>query len=565
MTRAVEAETELWRTERRGARLWAGDPSLWSGADEEKWIGWLHVVEEELADRERLQAFSAAVKQAAFTDLVLLGMGGSSLGAELFSGIFAAETGRPRFHLLDSTDPEQIQALTQSVDLRRTLFIVSSKSGDTLEPNLFLSYFLDAVSRECGADKAAEHFVAVTDPASSLETRAKDLGFSLVFYGRPGIGGRYSVLSKFGLVPAAALGIDLQRVLESARSMQRSCGSDVPPAENPGIQLGIALGVAATRFGRDKVTIFASPGLADFGAWLEQLLAESTGKQGRGLIPLAGEPLASPEHYGNDRFFAYLELDGKADPQQQEAIDALEQAGHPVARIQVPDVWHLGQEFFRWEFATAVAGAIFGINPFDQPDVEASKDETRALTKRYEETHALPDEEPMFQENGISLFADPGNAGELGRHNSLSGYLASHFRRVEAGDYVALSAYLPRNGANTDALTAMRGCIRDNTRAATCFGYGPRFQHSTGQVYQGGPNSGVFLQITCDDPIDINVPGHSYSFGVVKAAQARGDLAVLVRRGRRALRVHLKDVEPGLVALGRALDAALSPRDIARD
>jgi transaldolase/glucose-6-phosphate isomerase len=565
MTSAVEAETELWRTDRRGARIWAGDPSLWSGADEGKWIGWLHIVEQELVDIGRLQAFAAAVQSGAFTDLVLLGMGGSSLGAEVFADIFSGRTGGPRFHLLDSTDPEQILALAQSIELRRTLFIISSKSGDTLEPNLFLDYFFDAASRDGGADKAAAQFVAVTDPASPLETRAKQLGFSHIFYGRPAIGGRYSVLSNFGLVPAASLGIDVERVLKATRSMQRSCGPDVPPAENPAIQLGVALGVAATRFGRDKVTIVTSPGLADFGAWLEQLLAESTGKQGRGLIPLAGEPLAAPDYYGNDRFFAYLELNGQADPRQQDAVAALEQAGHPVARIHVPDIWHLGQEFFRWEFATAVAGAIIGIDPFDQPDVEASKDETRALTKRYEETHALPAEEPMFRENGITLFADPRNAHELGRHNSLSGYLASHFRRVQLGDYAALSAYLPRNDANTESLTAMRTRIRDNTRAATCLGYGPRFQHSTGQVYQGGPNSGVFLQITCDDPSDIDVPGHSYSFGVVKAAQARGDLAVLVGRGRRALRVHLKDVEPGLAALGLALDAALSPLQSARN
>jgi transaldolase/glucose-6-phosphate isomerase len=565
MTSAVEAETELWRTDRRGARLWVGDASLWSGTGEGKWVGWLHIVEQELADIGRLQAFSAAVERGAFTDLVLLGMGGSSLGADVFSDVFAARTGWPRFHLLDSTDPAQIQALAQSIDLRRTLFIVSSKSGDTLEPNLFLDYFFDAVGRELGPDnrddKAGAHFVAVTDPASPLEARAKKLGFSHIFHGRPAIGGRYSVLSKFGLVPSAALGIDVERVLESARSMQRSCSPDVPPAENPGIRLGIALGVAATRFGRDKVTLFASPGLAGIGAWLEQLLAESTGKQGCGLIPLSGEPLAAPEHYGDDRFFVYLELDGQADPRQQEAIDALESAGHPVARITVPDVWHLGQEFFRWEFATAVAGAIIGINPFDQPDVEASKDEARALTRHYEKTHALPAEEPMFRENGITLFADPRNPDGLGRHNSLSGYLASHFRRVELGDYAVLSAYLPRTDANTDALTAMRIRIRDSMRVATCLGYGPRFQHSTGQVYQGGPNSGVFLQITCDDRTDIDVPGHSYSFGVVKAAQARGDLAVLERRGRRVLRVHLKDVAPGLAALGLALDVALSPRE----
>jgi len=321
------------------------------------------------------------------------------------------------------------------------------------------------------------------------------------------------------------------------------------------------MGIAATRFGRDKVTIIASPGIADLGAWLEQLLAESTGKQGRGLIPVAGEPLTIPERYGSDRFFAYLELDGQIDPSQRQAVETLERAGHPVARISVKDIWHIGQEFFRWEIATAVAGAIIGIDPFDQPDVEASKDKTRALTEEYEKSHSLPKEEPVFRENGLALYADPRNAAELGHHNTLSGYLKSHLARVhaggKAGDYVALLAYIQRNQANTQVLTAMRIRIRDTTHAATCLGFGPRFQHSTGQAYKGGPNSGVFLQITCDDPADIDVPGHSYSFGVVKAAQARGDLEVLVERGRRALRVHLRDVNAGLTELARAMDAAL--------
>jgi transaldolase/glucose-6-phosphate isomerase len=327
------------------------------------------------------------------------------------------------------------------------------------------------------------------------------------------------------------------------------------------VQLGVAMGVAGTRFGRDKVTIIASPGIADFGAWLEQLLAESTGKQGRGLIPLAGEPLTVPECYGRDRFFAYLELDGQIDPSQRQAVEALERAGHPVAKIRVKDVWHIGQEFFRWEIATAVAGSIIGIDPFNQPDVEASKDKTRALTDAYEKSHRLPEEAPVFRENGIALYADPRNAAELGRHNTLSGYLKSHFGRVRAGeksgDYVALLAYIERNAAHTRSLTAMRMRIRDKTRAATCLGFGPRFQHSTGQAYKGGPNSGVFLQVTCDDPADIDVPGHSYSFGVVKAAQASGDLAVLVGHDRRALRVHLTDVDAGLKELSRAVDAAL--------
>ena len=558
---AFDAEMEVWRAGGHVRQLWAGQKSLWTGTDEEKWLGWLHVVEQELTDIDRLLAFAKEVKQSGFTDLVLLGMGGSSLGPEVLGKTFGRQAGWPRFHILDSTDPAQIKAIEQAVDIGKTLFIVSSKSGSTLEPNIFMDYFHDRVCVVRGKDKAGERFVAVTDPGSPLEQRAKQLGFAHIFYGVASIGGRYSVLSKFGLVPAAAMGLDVKRLLETVRPMQRACGADVPPAENLGVQLGIAMGIAATRFGCDKVTIIASPGIADLGAWLEQLLAESTGKHGRGLIPLADEPLATPERYGKDRFFAYLELEGQHDPSQRQAMAALERAGHPVARISVKDIWHIGQEFFRWEIATAVAGAIIGIDPFNQPDVEASKDKSRALTDDYEKTRRLPGEMPVFRENGLALYADPRNAAELGRHNTLTGYLKSHFGRVHAGaksgDYVALLAYIERNEAHTQALTAMRTRICDKTLAATCLGFGPRFQHSTGQAYKGGPNSGVFLQITCDDPVDIDVPGHSYSFGVVKAAQARGDLDVLVERGRRALRIHLKDVDAGLAELARAMDSAL--------
>jgi transaldolase/glucose-6-phosphate isomerase len=557
MKTAFEAELEAWRKDGRIRRLWSGDKSLWTGTDEGRWLGWLRVVEPELADADRLHGFAQEVKQRGFTDIVLLGMGGSSLGPEVLGETFGRQPSWPRFHMLDSTDPAQIKTIERAVDLGKTLFIVASKSGSTLEPNIFMAYFLDRVGAVRGADKAGEQFVAVTDPGSSLDRQARQLGFAHIFRGVPSIGGRYSVLSKFGLVPAAAMGLDVRRLLEAAQRMERACGPDVPPQENPGVQLGVAMGVAATRFGRDKVTIVASPRIADLGAWLEQLLAESTGKHGRGLIPLAGEPLAAPERYGSDRFFAYLELDGQSDSSQREMVAALEQAGHPVARIVVKDIEHIGQEFFRWEIATAVAGAIIGIDPFDQPDVEASKDKTSALTKEYETSRSLPQEQPAFRENGIALYADPRNVAALGRHNTLSGYLKSHLGRVRAGDYVALLAYIQRSDVNTRALTAMRTRIRDKTQAATCLGYGPRFQHSTGQAYKGGPNSGVFLQITCDDPADIDVPGHSYSFGVVKAAQARGDLEVLVERDRRALRIHLKDVDAGLAELARAMDAAL--------
>jgi transaldolase/glucose-6-phosphate isomerase len=554
---AFEVATETWRKDGLIRKLWAMDKSLWTSSDEDKWGGWLDIVEKELAD-DSLKTFAEEVKAAGFTDIVLLGMGGSSLGPEVLSETFGPQAGAPRFHMLDATDPQQIHDIDASIAIETTLFITSSKSGGTLEPNIFTDYFLDRVGKACGADKVGEHFVAVTDPGSPFEARAKALKFRHIFYGVPSIGGRYSVLSKFGLVPAAAMGIDVKRFLETTQGMVRACGPDAPPSDNPGVQLGIALGVSAAKLGRDKITVIASPGIADLGAWLEQLMAESTGKQGKGLIPLAEEPLGKPEVYGKDRFFAYLELDGKADPAQQAAVEALSKDGHPVARITVKDVWHIGQEFFRWEIATAVAGAIIGINPFDQPDVEASKKKTSALTEDYEKSQTLPKDEPVFRENGVALYADPRNADELGRHNTLGGYLKSHFERIHAGDYAAFLAYIDRNKAHTDILTDMRAEVRDKTHAATCVGFGPRFQHSTGQAYKGGPNTGVFLQITCDDPNDIDVPGHKYSFGVVKAAQARGDLEVLDERGRRTLRVHLKDVDAGLPELAKAVTEALA-------
>ncbi len=555
---AFAAEMEAWRKDGRIRRLWAGDKTLWTSADEDKWGGWLTIVGDELGDTAALEAFAGQVKADGFTDIVLMGMGGSSLGPEVLSDTFGQIAGWPRFHMLDSTDPAQVKAIEDAVTLTSTLFIVQSKSGSTLEPNIFTDYFFDRVSTVVGQDKAGAHFVAVTDPGSSMEKRAKDNGFAHIFYGVPSIGGRYSVLSRFGLVPAAAMGIDVKRFLTATQVMVGACSADVPPSENPGVELGVALGVSASKLGRDKVTIIASPGIADVGAWLEQLMAESTGKNGKGLIPLADEPLTTPDRYGSDRFFAYLELEGKADPAQRQAVDALARAGHPVVYITVKDIWDIGQEFFRWEIATAVAGSIIGINPFDQPDVEASKIKTHALTDSYEKTHTLPTQEPVYQENGISLYADPRNAEQLGRHNTLDGYLKSHFGRIEAGDYAAFLAYVERDPAHIDTIGEMRSFVRDQTRAATCVGFGPRFQHSTGQAYKGGPNTGVFLQITCDDAHDLDIPGHGYTFGVVKAAQARGDLEVLDERERRTLRVHLKDVDSGLPDLARAVQQALS-------
>jgi transaldolase/glucose-6-phosphate isomerase len=555
---AVKATLEDWRGEGKVRRLWAGDAALWTGTDEGQWLGWLTIVDEQLKAAGHLEAFAAEVQRAGFSDVLLLGMGGSSLGPEVLAHSFGSRPGFPRLQIVDSTDPAQLRRIESAIDLKRTLFIVSSKSGSTLEPNIFKQYFFDRATSVLGEAEAAKHFVAITDPGSSVEKIARAQGFRSVFYGMPTIGGRYSVLSDFGMVPAAAIGIDARAFLERAAEMVRSCTASAPPIENPGVILGAIMGAAA-QHGRDKLTIITSPGLASLGAWLEQLLAESTGKLGRGIVPLDAEPVGAPAVYGADRLFAYLRLLSDPDGEQEAQLVALEAAGQPVVRITLSDAMQIGQEFFRWEMATAVAGAMLGINPFDQPDVEAQKIKTRELTTAYEKSGALPPETPFFVADGIALFAETVDAAGLKfGATSLAGVLKAHLGRAGAGDYVALLAYIDRNPAHTEALQHMRRVIRDRLRAATCLGFGPRFLHSTGQVYKGGPNSGVVVQITCEDAADLAVPGQAYSFGVVKAAQARGDFDVLAERGRRLLRVHLPaDLEAGLNTLGHALEQAL--------
>jgi len=554
----VQAALEDWRKAGKVRRLWAGDASLWTEEDEAKWLGWLSIVDQQLKGVAHLQDFAEDVKRVGFKDVLLLGMGGSSLGPEVFGETFGTKPAFPRLHVLDSTDPAQIRRFEGNVDLAHTLFLVSSKSGSTLEPNIFKQYFYERARQVLGAAEAPKRFVAITDPGSSLEKAALNDWFRGVFHGLPSIGGRYSVLSNFGMAPAAAIGIDPRAFLESTAEMVRSCAASAPPAENPGVILGAILGTCQRR-GRDKVTIIASPGIADFGAWLEQLLAESTGKLGKGIVPVDAEPLGAPAVYGSDRVFAYLRLASDQDAEQERAITALEAAGQPVVRITVSDAMQLGQEFFRWEMATAVAGSIIGINPFDQPDVEAAKVKTRDLTAAYEKSRALPEQHAFFDGDGIKLFADPRNESELKpQATSLAAALKAHFRRIGAGDYAALLAYVDRTPAHIEAMQRLRRMIRDRTKAATCVGFGPRFQHSTGQAYKGGPNSGVFLQITCDDPQDLPVPGQSYTFGIVKEAQARGDFDVLAERGRRALRAHITgDLSAGLDRLARAVEQAL--------
>ncbi len=562
LTDAVKSSLAEWRAQGKVRQLWARDASLWTGTDEAEWLGWLGITNDQLAHIQRLSGITDAARTAGFSHVLLLGMGGSSLCPEVMKTTFGRIGGFPELHVLDSTDPAQVKAFEDKVDLKNTLFIVSSKSGSTLEPNVFKQYFYDRVERLVGQKEAGRRFMAITDPGSKMQQVAEGDGFRQIFFGWPNIGGRYSVLSDFGLVPAAIMGVDVARFLDRTEEMVCACMPSVPVEDNPGAVLGTILGVAAKRFGRDKMTIVASPAIADLGAWLEQLVAESTGKEGKGVIPIDREALGTPDVYGRDRLFVYLRLLSAPDAAQDAAVETLERAGHSVVRIAVDDPYDLGEEFFRWEIATAVAGSILGIHPFDQPDVEASKIATRKLTTEYEAHGTLPAETPFFTGDGITLFTDEKNAAALAK--SLSGpptlarFLRAHLNRAGEGDYFALLAYIDMNDAHEGVLQTMRHGIRDARRVATCLEFGPRFLHSTGQAYKGGPNTGVFLQITCDDAVDVPVPGRKYTFGVVKAAQARGDFEVLVDRGRRALRVHLgADVAAGLRTLQAACLAAL--------
>jgi transaldolase / glucose-6-phosphate isomerase len=554
----VNASLEEWKKSGKVKRLWQKDASLWTGADEDKWLGWLDITEKQIEDLDNLKNIAADIKQASFKNALLLGMGGSSLCPEVLRKTFGKTAGYPDLQVLDSTDPAQIKSIEESVDLASTISIVSSKSGSTLEPNIYKQYFFDRVKAKVGEKEVGNRFIAITDPGSKMQRVAEKDKFRKVFMGVPSIGGRYSALSNFGMVPAAVMGIDVSKFLKNTQKMVEACGPDTDAVANPGVVLGTILGIAANS-GRDKVTIITSPGIFDLGAWLEQLLAESTGKSGKGIIPVDRELLGKPEAYGDDRVFAYLRLESDPDKEQSAEVDALAKAGNPVVRMVLPDVYNLGQEFFRWEIATAVAGALIGINAFNQPDVEASKLETRKLTSEYESSGKLPPESPFYTGDGAKLYADVKNAAALKGGGTLAGFLKKHLSRIGSGDYFAVLGYITMNEAHEKALEAIRLAVRDNKKVATVLGFGPRFLHSTGQAYKGGPNSGVFLQITCDDAVDILVPGQKYTFGVVKAAQARGDFAVLAERGRRALRVHLgKDVAAGLATLSNAVHEALA-------
>lgn len=533
---AVRAEVESWVQDDKISRIWARDASVWTNDDESKWLGWLSMVEEELGDLGKYRDLAADIEQAGFNDVLLMGMGGSSLCPEVFAITF----GKQNFHILDSTVPAQVKAVEKKIDLAKTLFIVASKSGSTLEPNCFKQYFFDRVSKISATP--GNRFIAITDPGSKMEQIARDDGFRHIFYGKPEIGGRFSALSAFGMIAAASMGLDVEILLPRASEMVDACRNG-DANENPGALLGIILGVCH-RVHRDKLTIFTSPEVYDLGAWLEQLIAESTGKNGVAIIPVDRETVMHSENYYNDRVFVHVGVKGSpTDEGTYERLEDIERAGHPMIRIELESLYHVSQEFFRWEFATAVAGAIMQINPFNQPDVESAKVEARKITDEYELTGVLPEEQPFFEDGGISLFSNDTNIAAMnevtGDERSLAGYLKAHISRVVANDYFALLAYVEMNDENENLLQSIREKVLDRTLAATCLGFGPRFLHSTGQAYKGGANNGVFLQVTSDDEFDLPVPGQKYSFGVVKAAQARGDFQVLLDRGRRALRVHI--------------------------
>ncbi|MEQ1762083.1 MAG: bifunctional transaldolase/phosoglucose isomerase [Pyrinomonadaceae bacterium] len=546
----VREHVTEWDTDNKVGRIWDKDASVWTGDDEAKWLGWLTIAEEEATDAATYGELQKDIEEAGFTDVLLMGMGGSSLCPEVLAVTF----GKKNFHILDSTVPSQVKAVESKLDLARTLFIVASKSGSTLEPNCFKQYFFDRVSQI--SDEPGNQFVAITDPGSKMEQIAKDDGFRHTFYGKPEVGGRFSALSAFGLTAAASMGLDVDILLDRANAMAELCKRHNAD-ENPGALLGLVLG-ACHKLGRDKLTIFTSPEVYDLGAWLEQLIAESTGKNGVAIIPVDREPMIDAEDYYNDRVFVHVGVKGfPINEKVYTRLEDIERSGHPMIRVELESLYHISQEFFRWEFATSVAGAVMGINPFNQPDVESAKIEARKITDEYEKTGSLPSENPFFEADGISLFSNEANATALNgvaTEISLAGYLKAHISRIGPNDYFALLGYIEMNVANEEALQLIRENVMHKELAATCLGFGPRFLHSTGQAYKGGANNGVFLQITSDDEIDLPVPGQKYTFAVVKAAQARGDFQVLLDRERRALRVHINgDVGAGLKKLKEAI------------
>jgi glucose-6-phosphate isomerase len=464
--------------------------------------------------------------------------------------------------MLDSTDPGTIEAIERRIDPANTLFIVATKSGGTTETMSFYRYFRNKATAG-KRDAAGENFVAITDPGSSLETLAREEGFRRTFLNMPDIGGRYSALSYFGLVPAALMGLDIDELLSRAETMVEACAPCVNVEDNPGLWLGTVWGTA-WREGRDKLTIITSPDLDSFGLWAEQLIAESTGKEGKGIVPIAGEPVGRPSAYGNDRLFVYLKVEGATDSHQEHDIQKLEDAGHPVVRLNLKSKLDLGAEFFRWEFATAVAGQMLGIDPFDEPNVQESKDNTQRLLNHYQQNGKLQEVDALVAGDAFDLYADQEALARAGFEGTIETGIRALLSNAQEGvDYVAMLAYMPSTGEHEELFQDTRTSIRDTLRVATTFGYGPRFLHSTGQLHKGGPNRGIYIQITAEPQRDLNIPGQQYSFGTLIKAQAMGDMQSLEKHGRRVIRLHIKgDHAAGVEAIREAVRGAIEPLGI---
>jgi len=552
--RPVQDRIRALEKEQFSIRLWRKDPSLWKSDPENQQairnaLGWLHVAEKMEENLDRLSDFVNEVRAAGFRHVAHMGMGGSTLAPLVFQHALAQGKNGLPLTVLDTTDPATILTIEREIPLADTLFIVASKSGTTAEPLAFGEYFYQKVKALKG-NRAGDNFVAITDPNTPLTKLARERGFRQTFLNFADIGGRYSALSYFGLVPAALLGVDVAELLIRALRMAHASASCVPVRENAGVVLGAVMGELARR-GRDKVTLLVPGPAATFGVWLEQLLAESTGKEGTGLLPVTGEPIGNPSVYGQDRLFVYVRLKNESDEALEHNVAALQKAGHLMVTIHMDDRLDLAQEFFRWEIATATAGSILGINAFDQPNVQESKDNTDRMLDEVRRTGKLPEPAPALHERGLRFYSD-------GQAKSALDLLKGFFAQARLGDYVALQAYLTETPDTELALQSLRRQLRDGLRLATTLGYGPRFLHSTGQYHKGGPNTGLFLQLTADDGADIPVPGQPYTFGTFKQAQALGDLEALRKHGRRVMRIHLgADAGQGLAAVEQIFQAAL--------
>lgn len=518
------------------SRLFRFDPTVWTNNADGKntvqtRLGWAALPDESQAFIEDLYDFTDSVFDDGFEKVLLLGMGGSSLAPETLSLIFGDYIDGLELRILDSTVPGQVQETEAWVDYGKTLFIVASKSGTTTEPMSFYKYFAGQAEKKLGKTWAKD-FVAITDPGSHLAQLAVEQGFRAVFPANPNVGGRYSALTHFGLVPAALMGIDLEQFLWSASEMAAKCENQENLTVNPGAMLGILIGTAA-KVGKDKLTLVTDNPVQPLGAWLEQLIAESSGKEGKGIVPVADEPLMDPAEYGKDRLFVHLRADGEHDV----FFASLKEAGKPALVLDIPFLYDLGGEFYRWEFAIAIACSVIEVNAFDQPDVQDSKDRTKSKLNVFRETGSLPMQEPLLEIEGVKVFGEA-FAG-LFESKTLADMIAAFAKLTQDGDYIAINAYLPRNNANEAKLTSLRERILQATGKATTLGFGPRFLHSTGQLHKGGANNGVFLQITQDDANDLEIPDAPYTFSILAQAQAQGDLEALESRDRRSLRIHL--------------------------